>query len=288
MGSFSDAETNSRDLVTETDDADDVANDSIPYNINAAILAYMANQHLYARLDADAALRTNLPDLLLFYNNNKYGNIGKMHDATMLMRMLADSNLLPVEQHLNYSIAGALLQSITNSSAAYVTLQRDVLQQQLQALRYEHNALSDSTWTWLAGIANNCPAAMGGGVYAARHLYATHSAGVLYNDNVSCNINNSYKKESDSDNEDDMIGTGYVTVFPNPAHSSVNISYGCTSSNDGLLDIYDMLGHKVLSKVLSISSHEAIVDVSNVPSGLYIYKVMFDGCGAYSGKLLIN
>jgi hypothetical protein len=204
------------------------------------------------------------------------------------MRMLADSNLPPVEQHLNYSIAGALLQSISNSSAAYVTLQRNVLQQQLQALRYEHSTLSDSTWDWLAGIANSCPAALGGGVYAARHLYATHSAGVLYNDNVACNINNSYKKDVDDEMQDKMISEDYLIVYPNPAQNFIKINYSCKGLRDGIIEIYDLVGHQVASQVLSNLSNEATLSVAHLPEGLYIYKVVFDGCNMYSGKLKVK
>lgn len=48
------------------------------------------------------------------------------------------------------------------------------------------------------------------------------------------------------------------------------------------------MGHLVSTTALSFNSHESTVNIAKVPSGLYIYKVLFDGCGTITGKIQIN
>jgi hypothetical protein len=48
------------------------------------------------------------------------------------------------------------------------------------------------------------------------------------------------------------------------------------------------MGKLVSSSVLSYSSHDATINVSNMASGMYIYKAKLDGCGVVTGKIQIN
>jgi Secretion system C-terminal sorting domain len=78
------------------------------------------------------------------------------------------------------------------------------------------------------------------------------------------------------------------SIFPNPASTTLNITYLCNSTKDGVIELYDIMGKLVSSSVLLYSSHDATINVSNMASGMYIYKAKLDGCGVVTGKIQIN
>jgi hypothetical protein len=79
-----------------------------------------------------------------------------------------------------------------------------------------------------------------------------------------------------------------INIYPNPAHSSITVNYTCNSSKNGMLHLYDVLGHEVLSASLPAHAKVSKVSVAGFAAGLYSYKATFDGCGAFTGKLQIN
>jgi hypothetical protein len=76
---------------------------------------------------------------------------------------------------------------------------------------------------------------------------------------------------------------GGITLFPNPAVSSVTINLADPSSMGGLLEVYDQVGRQVLT--MRITSTQLLLDVSSWSAGMYFIRV--SGAGKpIAGKLL--
>ncbi len=65
-------------------------------------------------------------------------------------------------------------------------------------------------------------------------------------------------------------------LFPNPAVGELNISFKLETSGNVEIDLYNMMGQKIQSGIrdyYSVGSHTINFDVSNLNSGMYIYKI---------------
>jgi hypothetical protein len=73
-------------------------------------------------------------------------------------------------------------------------------------------------------------------------------------------------------------------VFPNPVKTRLNIRYKCESQSGVTLNIYDLQGKRIIGKSQYSeygNEHEIIVNVSNLPPGVYLYQL-------HSGNQLLN
>ena len=71
--------------------------------------------------------------------------------------------------------------------------------------------------------------------------------------------------------EQPQAATINLSVFPNPAHSTVTVQV--LSDNDGMytLELYDLVGQKVLSE--KMNGNRLTVDTENIRAGIYMCKV---------------
>jgi len=110
----------------------------------------------------------------------------------------------------------------------------------------------------------------------------------------------------DNDGDLDIIHTGYPTTvtynenvitsfeeqnnlptpfslslnYPNPFNSMTKISYNLPSSGVVKLTVYNLLGEKIkilVNNYQSSGNHTVSFDASKVPSGLYLYRIEFNG-----------
>jgi hypothetical protein len=77
-----------------------------------------------------------------------------------------------------------------------------------------------------------------------------------------------------------------TSPFPNPAQSSVNLTYTLPEGNQGKLSVYDLSGK--LLKTVSVDGTFPYVslDVSNYKPATYVYKVDCNGTTA-SNKFVV-
>lgn len=66
---------------------------------------------------------------------------------------------------------------------------------------------------------------------------------------------------------DDFLGQTKVIIYPNPSNGVFNI----LSQENNSIEVYDMIGKKILSKKLSIGSSD--LDLSNYANGMYLINV---------------
>jgi hypothetical protein len=79
--------------------------------------------------------------------------------------------------------------------------------------------------------------------------------------------------------------TNEVKLYPNPFSTFINVIINDASQiNNAELRIYDVFGREV--KTATISKQATTFDTSNLPSGIYLYKVMNDNKTIQSGKLI--
>ena len=69
-----------------------------------------------------------------------------------------------------------------------------------------------------------------------------------------------------------------ISIYPNPASSIVNINLGTVEyGKDIVIDIYDMLGRKVVMQNCNSSEGSIEINVSSYSEGLYFVKMNIDG-----------
>ncbi|CAN5117710.1 hypothetical protein BH11BAC6_BH11BAC6_16140 [soil metagenome] len=88
-----------------------------------------------------------------------------------------------------------------------------------------------------------------------------------------------------------VTGNSLVSVYPNPVpNKTIQVSFNKVSSGNQTIQISDVAGHKLLSKVVNVST-QATAQVNlpaSVKSGVYIIKVTdANGKVSYSGKIVV-
>jgi hypothetical protein len=77
-------------------------------------------------------------------------------------------------------------------------------------------------------------------------------------------------------------------LYPNPASTTINISYELTQTEKGMVVLYDILGREYLKVDLNSSNNKVIIDISSMNRGIYTYKYMINERQHNVGKLLIE
>lgn len=69
--------------------------------------------------------------------------------------------------------------------------------------------------------------------------------------------------------------------YPNPFNPSTQIPFELNNTTNVTLEVYDMLGRKVQvllnNEVFSAGSHQVTFDATNLPSGIYLYRMVTPG-----------
>lgn len=87
------------------------------------------------------------------------------------------------------------------------------------------------------------------------------------------------------------VQNGEYTVFPNPTKGIINFK---STSREQLLagnyvEIYNILGEKVLTQKLTMVNSQFSIDLNNNPAGLYMYRVLTEkGVYIANGKIMLG
>jgi hypothetical protein len=76
-----------------------------------------------------------------------------------------------------------------------------------------------------------------------------------------------------------------VSIYPNPTSDYLTINFHNYIALDGMVRFYDVSGREVKSVVLERAS--TILDLQNLPSGAYLYKVYDEGDELYTGQVVV-
>ncbi len=66
-----------------------------------------------------------------------------------------------------------------------------------------------------------------------------------------------------------------ISIFPNPASNLITISLPATNIKSCSINLYDMLGEKMLPSYSTYST-QTTIDLSSIPQGIYFLEVMMD------------
>jgi|YNPMSStandDraft_1061717.scaffolds.fasta_scaffold00925_8 hypothetical protein len=76
----------------------------------------------------------------------------------------------------------------------------------------------------------------------------------------------------------------YIKIFPNPANNYLQINFE-KAIQDANISLYNTIGQKVLQA--NNINNNIIINVKNIPEGLYMIKINIKGETEYSQKILI-
>ena len=83
------------------------------------------------------------------------------------------------------------------------------------------------------------------------------------------------------------VKTNAVHVYPNPVKETLTVIFNQPISNDGVIEIWNILGNRVLTNTISKASIEQKIDVSNLSSGIYSYLIKINNTKIISDKIAI-
>lgn len=75
------------------------------------------------------------------------------------------------------------------------------------------------------------------------------------------------------------------TVFPNPNNGQMTLTYELSGNDNGVLEIYDMLGKRIYSLQLKSSTRMVSIELNSVGSGMYSARVLVNGAPRFFQKI---
>jgi hypothetical protein len=115
--------------------------------------------------------------------------------------------------------------------------------------------------------------------------------GPNYEDYYGYNVRIAYKLTTGLSANKAEVPTGFSLFqnYPNPFNPTTTISYELSANSFVSLKVYDVLGREVttlVAKTQTAGNHSVTLDASNLPSGVYLYRLQ---AGIYSNtkKLLL-
>ena len=78
-----------------------------------------------------------------------------------------------------------------------------------------------------------------------------------------------------------------VRVYPNPAKETVIIAFDQPIASEGMVEIWNIMGNKLISTIIPKDYTEQKVNVNNLKSGVYFYVIKVNDDKILTGKLII-
>ena len=140
----------------------------------------------------------------------------------------------------------------------------------------DNYVLTDDQVKVLTDIAYSDPFINGDDVYTARMML-----------NINPDVDVDTKSAQYSTAKPQIIKENTVKVYPNPAKETVTIAFDQPISGEGIVEIWNIMGNKLLSNTIPKSYIQQNVNVSSLSSGIYFYIIKVNGDKFSSGKIMI-
>jgi exonuclease VII small subunit len=166
--------------------------------------------------------------------------------------------------------------------ASYQGYQKTVFEIYLQTVASDNTSFSTSQQASLSDISSKCPSTDGVGVYWARYLrqyYEPEWVSPL----DDCGLLSLRSQEVTAEGRP-LSG---ISLFPNPANNSLQLTMGMNTSPNITVSIFDALGKNYLNKEFDLSNEPAEIDVSGLAPGIYFYAVKDGSTIFHTQKLSI-
>jgi hypothetical protein len=79
-----------------------------------------------------------------------------------------------------------------------------------------------------------------------------------------------------------------VALFPNPAASQLSVTYAAPGTDAVTFELLNMLGETVMTRQLPVDAERAEINVAELPSGIYIYRMRSADIEMACDKLVIQ
>jgi len=79
-----------------------------------------------------------------------------------------------------------------------------------------------------------------------------------------------------------------IKAFPNPATDVLYISYDLKLMSSGILNVYDVLGQKVIVQEINTPNGQLELNVSDLPQGIYLYNFQSGSMKSKTYKVLVK
>lgn len=131
----------------------------------------------------------------------------------------------------------------------------------------------------LQSIARQCPFIGGNAVYRARAFWTVLTSEMPhYNDEAACANPPALLMP------EQPMGTPSAvrdfTVFPNPAQNYINITLNTAEDVQSTLWVHDVFGRPLFEYALEAGSNAYMLNITDIPDGLYFFRVRFQGWDA--------
>ena len=114
---------------------------------------------------------------------------------------------------------------------------------------------------------------------------------VWYDDEIQCG-QQSFKTDGNTIEEElKRLGppeTKLLAVFPIPTQSNLNIYYQLKQNDYATVSLANMLGQSVIDSHPLNEVNKTVLDVSNLPSGIYFFKFYVNNSPVETKKFIVK
>jgi len=265
--------------------ANEIATDSIVIS-NDPLIQWLIQRGLYEQLLNEPSLLNNNDILQAFYSDMDATNLARLAEIKYIMGFYGDLSEeeladLPIDSIASIMLHAKELNGNFNAQSIYEENERIVNEIFLNSFGSERNQIDAEAAEQLYSIAIQCPFAGGPAVYRARGLYLVVNDSIYFDDEEACNSIN-YRISADMG-----IPDYFVFAYPNPAQDILTFDYELIDFNDASVSIFDLTGRLILEKALNIDETQSKINLANLSSGIYFYRVIGDGQDLKQEKIII-
>jgi hypothetical protein len=140
-----------------------------------------------------------------------------------------------------------------------------------EGLRYEY----DSAETYqLEFVAYQNPALGGDAVYMARAM-------------LMIDVEDFNTRSPQENNNKDSSMFELFKIYPNPNNGKMQLNYNLNDTENGFVNIYNIMGAKIRTYKLLNGEKMLTIDESKLQGGIYYYQVYINDIVVYSDKIII-
>jgi len=237
------------------------------YAVTFALIAVYIAILFYSSTNA-AATNTD-PVLVQFKTQAANGNLGKFENINNFLLLNDTANAM---QNNNSIVPVDIPEAAAKTINAIYLNTENCFGEQIKICNNDLITLRD--------IATQCPYQYGNAVFQARMLLSFIDTTEYYNECENYNIINNNQKTIHKDNIEEK---SKVLVYPNPANDELTVLN--TSEGVGIIEIYNLIGEKILSKELK--NYSSIISIKDLKAGTYLYKIIVNNEFVKADKLIV-
>jgi hypothetical protein len=132
-----------------------------------------------------------------------------------------------------------------------------------------------------AGFADQCPYLGGFPVWEARAYFQRYTGQTAWADDTNC------EEPEERPSASTEQAQHAIKVYPNPANNRVTFADLPRAAARQQVELYSLTGYQVAMVPVAAGRSTVEIQVGELPTGLYLYRVHTDGQQAIVGKIHI-